>query len=132
MAGDVTRALLDTSLVIADAGDLTLGPGQTAAISVITLGELRAGVRMAADPATRAIRQTQLAEVRATFEPLAVDEAAAEQYGEVLAIARSQKRISNATDLLIIATAAATGRVLHTLDHAQAQLARAFGLAVQI
>lgn len=130
MADRLTRALLDTSVVIADADALQLAPSDTAAISVITLGELRAGVRLAADAEIRAARQARLAAIRATFEPLFVDEAVAEQYGEVLAIARSQKRMTKATDLLIIATAAATGRVLHTLDTSQAELARVVGVAV--
>jgi predicted nucleic acid-binding protein len=128
VARRVTRALLDTSVVIAAANAITLQAGQTAAISVITLGELRAGVALAADAETRAGRQARLAAIRAAFNPLLVDEAVAEQYGEVLAAARSQKRSSRATDLLIIATAAATGRVLYTLDFAQAQLARAVGI----
>lgn len=42
--------------------------------------------------------------------------------------ARSQKRIGKATDLLVIATAGATGRILHTLDNAQAQLAATVGI----
>lgn len=127
----MTRALLDTSVVIAAAGAIALEPGQTAAISVITIGELRAGVSLAGDVRTRAARQARLAAVRAAFDPLVVDEAVAEYYGEVLAIARSQKRTSKATDLLILATAAATGRVLYTLDHAQAHLARAVGVPVR-
>lgn len=128
MAGWVTRALLDTSVVIATADAITLEPGRTAAISVITIGELRAGVALAADAETRAVRQARLAAVRATFDPLVVDEAVAEQYGAILATARSERRASKATDLLIIATAAATGRVLYTLDVSQAQLARAVGI----
>ncbi len=127
----MNRALLDTSVVIANAGALTLEPGQTAAISVITIGELRAGVALASDRGTRAVRQARLAAVRAAFDPLVVDETVAEHYGEILATARRQKRASKATDLLIIATAAATGRLLHTLDNAQAQLARAVRIPVQ-
>lgn len=130
MAERLTRALLDTSVVIAGVDAVALGRGQTAAISVITLGELRAGVRLASDAETRATRQARLAAIRATFDPLPVDEVVAEQCGDVLAIARSENRTSRATDLLIIATAAATGRVLHTLDNSQAQLARHVGLAV--
>jgi predicted nucleic acid-binding protein len=126
----MTRALLDTSIVIASAASLNLTTGDTAAISVITLGELRAGVRLAADPAARGLRQARLAAIRETFEPLPVDESVAEHYGDVLATARSQKRASKATDLLIIATAAATGRTLRTLDDAQASLARLAGIAV--
>lgn len=131
MAGPLTRLLLDTSVVIAGPSVIQLQPGDTAAISVITIGELRAGVRLAADAETHAVRQARLAAVRATFEPLVVDESVAEHYGEILAAARSAKRTSKATDLLIIATAAATGRALHTLDDAQGGLARLAGVAVR-
>jgi predicted nucleic acid-binding protein len=127
----VTRALLDTSVVIAGAESVRLQPGQTAAISVITLGELRAGVQLAGDPATHAVRQARLVAVRDTFEPIPIDEWVAEHYGDILAAARSEKRTSKATDLLIIATAATTGRILHTLDEAQAGLARLVGVLVQ-
>jgi hypothetical protein len=48
----------------------------------------------------------------------------------VLATARSQKRPTKATGLIIIATAAATGRTLRTLDDAQASLARLVGVPV--
>jgi toxin FitB len=131
MAGSISRTLLDTSILIADADAVTLRPGQTAAISVISLGELRAGVALAADPETRALRQARLAAIRATFRAVPVDEAVAEAYGDVLATARSQQRMSKATDLLIIATAGASGRMLHTRDRAQAQLAGAIGIPVR-
>jgi predicted nucleic acid-binding protein len=117
-------ALLDTSVVIAtdERGDLDLP--DTAAISVITLGELRAGVLRAADDRVRAARARRLAAVRAAFAALPVDEDVAERYGETLAAARDLGRSAKATDLLIIATAAAGGRTLYTLDAAQAGLAR--------
>jgi predicted nucleic acid-binding protein len=51
-------------------------------------------------------------------------------YGELLAIARSQRRTSKATDLLIIATAAASARTLFTRDAAQASLAKLAGVPV--
>jgi predicted nucleic acid-binding protein len=127
----VTRLLLDTSSVIADKNALTLGPDQTAAISVITLGELKAGVNLAADARSRALRQARLSAVRSIFDPIPVDEIVAEHYGEILARARSNNRTSKATDLLIIATAAATGRTLRTLDHAQAQLALLIGVPTE-
>jgi predicted nucleic acid-binding protein len=110
---------------------LELEPDQTAAISVITLGELRAGVALANDPQTRAARQARLAAVRSVFRPLPADETVAEAYGDVLATARSQKWTSKATDLLIIAIARSTGRILRTLDHAQAQLAEAVGVSAR-
>jgi predicted nucleic acid-binding protein len=131
MAARLTRLLLDTSVVIAGFPALRLTAHDTAAISVITLGELQAGVRLAADPDTHAVRQARLAAVRQTFEPLPVDEAVAHHYGELLATARERQRTSKATDLLIIATAAATGRALLTLDDAQAGLARLAEVSVR-
>jgi predicted nucleic acid-binding protein len=74
--------------------------GRTAAISVITLGELRAGVRLAGDPTLQAVRQARLSAIRKAFEPIMVDELVAERYGDILAAARSQGRTIKATDLL--------------------------------
>jgi predicted nucleic acid-binding protein len=125
----VSGSLLDTSVLIAfdESGALELP--ETAAISVITLGELRAGVLIARDEAIAQARRHRLAAVRAAFAPLPVDEAVAERYGEVLALARSQRRAVKATGLLIIATAGATERELYTLDRAQARLAKKAGIA---
>jgi predicted nucleic acid-binding protein len=127
----VSGALLDTSVVIAgEEAAAETDDGRTAAISVLTLGELHAGVLLARDPAVRTARQARLAAIRAAFAPLPVDEAVAERYGEVLATAREEARITKATDLLIVATAGATGRVLATRDERQARLARACGVQV--
>jgi hypothetical protein len=49
----------------------------------------------------------------------------------VLGVARPQQRAAKATNVLIIATAAASPRLLDTLDAGQAQRARAAGVAVQ-
>lgn len=121
------NALLDTSAVIA--GELVLEPEDTTAISVITFGELRAGILLATEPSTRTARQARLSAIREAYEPLPIDESVAERYGEALAHARSTRRITTATDLLIIATAASTGRSLYTLDERQARLAREIGVA---
>jgi predicted nucleic acid-binding protein len=88
-------------------------------------------VLLARDATAEAARRARLTAVQATFTPLLVDESVAERYGDVLAVARSERRTAKATDLLIIATAAAHGRTLHTLDERQASLARAAGVAVQ-
>jgi predicted nucleic acid-binding protein len=125
----VTGSLLDTSVLIPDHETGPLDLPETAAISVVTLGELRAGVLIARSETIRAERQRRLLAVRAAFAPLPVDEAVAERYGDVLAVARSQRRAAKATDLLIIATAAATARELYTRDAAQAHLADAAGVA---
>ena len=64
------------------------------------------GVLIATDDRIADARRRRLAAVRAA-SALVVDEAVAERYGDVLAVARSQRRGAKATDLLIIATAAA-------------------------
>lgn len=128
----MSGTLLDTSVVIAGFESLPIELPTTMAISVITLGELRAGVRLADDPAVRAARQTRLNAVRDAFDPIPVGEAVAERYGDILAAARSAGRSSKATDLLIMATAAATGRTLHTLDKRQAALANVAGVPLSL
>jgi toxin FitB len=125
----LSSSLLDTSFVIAAAdGDAELP--EEAAISVITLGELRAGVLRARDAAERAERLGRLGDVRSLFVALPVDEDVAEHYGRALARARDEGRGQDAADLLIVATAAANDNVLHTLDAGQAKLARRLGLVV--
>ena len=128
----MSGALLDTSVLIAGNASGALALPETAAISVITLGELRAGVRLAPDESVAEMRQRALAAVRRAFAPLPVDEHVAERYGEVLAFARSNRRTAKASDLLIIATAAATARRLYTLDPAQARLADDAGFAATL
>jgi predicted nucleic acid-binding protein len=128
----VSGALLDTSVLIAFDSNAALQLPETAAISVITLGELRAGVELARDDNARDPRSRRLEAVRTAFVPLDVDRRIADAYGEVLAAAQQKGRIVKATDLLIIATARATDRVLVTLDDRQARLARAVGQAVQV
>lgn len=128
----MSAALLDTSVVIGGVEQLQVAVPEMVAISVITLGELRAGVRLAGVPSVQAARQARFLAVREAFEPIPVDELVAEHYGEVLAAARSAGRTTKATDLLIIATAAATGRGLYTRDSRQAALAQAAGIPVEL
>jgi predicted nucleic acid-binding protein len=122
-------ALLDTSVLIVSDGDTLMLP-PTAAVSVVSIGELHAGVLRAPQDGIRAARQARLDAVRAAFLPIPVDERIAEEYGRALAHARNERQAEKATDLLIIATAAATGRELHTLDERQARLALGLGIAV--
>lgn len=128
----MTGDLLDTSILIATDPASLLGLPASAAISVVSLGELHAGVKLAEGRASETPRWARLAAVRSAFAPLPVDEAVAERYGDVLAVARSERRTAKATDLLIIATAAAHSRTLHTRDERQASLARAAGVPVHI
>jgi len=132
VARRVSGALLDTSLLIAHDEAGTLELPEAAAVSVITLGELRAGVLIARNDRLADARRRRLAAVRAAFAALLVDEAVAERYGDVLVVARSQRRAAKATDLLIIATAAATERELYTLDTAQSRLALDAGVPAKL
>jgi predicted nucleic acid-binding protein len=109
--------LLDTSVVIDwdDAAVAAALPDQ-AAICAITLAELAAGPHLASSGDERARRQVRLQQVEATFGAIAFDSAAARSYGQVVAavlgIGRSRRR--RMADLLIAATAHATGRQLYT------------------
>lgn len=76
-------ALLDTSVLIAGSDDVLRLPESTA-ISIITLGELYAGVALAGDDVTGAQPAARLVAVRRAFEPLVVDEPVAERCGHVL------------------------------------------------
>jgi predicted nucleic acid-binding protein len=128
----LSGSLLDTSVLLEQDEEGEFDLPETAAISVITLGELHAGVAIARDERVAEARRRRLAAVRAAFVPLVVDEAVAERCGDVLAVARAQNRAAKATDVLIIATAAAAGRSLYTLDKAQAGLAQAATVPVTL
>ena len=126
----MTGALVDTSVVIAAGEPASLDLPDHAAISVITLGELRAGVLRARDDASRALRVARLDLLKAAFAALPVDAHVAHHYGATLAWARSARRTVKASDLLIVATAAAANLPLVTLDRAQAGIARGVGVSV--
>lgn len=132
MARGLSGSLLDTSVLLEQDEEGEFDLPETAAISVITLGELHAGVAIARDEWVAEARRRRLAAVRAAFVPLVVDEAVAERCGDVLAVARAQNRAAKATDVLIIATAAAAGRSLYTLDKVQAGLAQAATVPVTL
>jgi toxin FitB len=132
MAAGLSGSLLDTSVLIEHDEAATLELPEAAAISVISLGELHAGVRIAKDERVAGDRRRRLTSIRAAFAPLIVDEAVAERYGDVLAVARAEGRTVKATDLLIVATAAASGRRLYTLDTAQARLAETASVPVTV
>lgn len=107
------RGLLDTSVLIAE--DVSPLPGQLA-ISAISVAELHFGVLVAASSEVRAIRLTRLSRVQRRFDPLPVDEAVADSYGQIAAHVAASGRQPRARtmDLLIAATAHVHGAVLYT------------------
>ena len=113
----IPRGIIDTSVVIdlehVSAGDL---PGELA-VSAVTLAELAAGPHATTDTAERARRQDRLQRAEATFEPLPVDANVARAYGRIYAAvagAGRKARGARSLDLLIAATALASGLPLYT------------------
>jgi predicted nucleic acid-binding protein len=109
-------SLIDTSVLAGARGieELT----ESWAVSVVTVGELEAGILIAEDETTRARRVALLAAVLAEAPALPVDRHVAARYGELRASAG--RRPSN--DLWIAATALAHDFMLITADERQAAL----------
>ncbi len=97
------RALLDTSVLIADDGP----DGLETAISAASLAELHFGVLVARDDDERARRAQRLGIVEATFHPLPFDAAVAREWGRLAAavVSRGGQPRRRAVDLVIAATA---------------------------
>lgn len=113
---ELSRGLLDTSVVIDhDALDPALLPDESA-ISAVTLAELAAGPHATRDGQERARRQDRLQWAAATWDALPFDAEAARLYGRLFAASKAAGQSSRArlADLLIAATAAANGLPLYT------------------
>ncbi len=107
--------LLDTSILAASRWPDTDVP---AAVSVVSIGELQAGVLMANTELERARRVQRLTLVLSSYATLPIDEAVAGSYGELRAA--SGRQPSN--DLWIAATALAHRYTLLTADQRLAAL----------
>lgn len=113
---ELTRGLLDTSVVIDhDVVDPKLLPDESA-ISAITLAELAAGPHATDDSDERARRQDRLQWATATWDPLPFDDEGARAYGRIYAATRAAKQSSRSrlADLLIASIASANGLPLYT------------------
>jgi predicted nucleic acid-binding protein len=107
------RALLDTSVVIAQG----VGPlAGELAVSAITVAELHFGVLVTSDPRIRAERLRRLAILQQRFDALPVDDSVAASYGRLAAavVAAGRRPRARSMDLLIAATAHAHGARLYT------------------
>ena len=116
MTEELTKGLLDTSVVIDhDLIDAALLPAESA-ISAVTLAELAAGPHATQDTDERARRQDRLQWASSTWDPLPFDAEAARAYGRVFAAARAAGQTSGArlADLLIASIAAANSLPLYT------------------
>ncbi|WP_375499250.1 type II toxin-antitoxin system VapC family toxin [uncultured Jatrophihabitans sp.] len=110
--------LLDTSVLIAHESGRRLNgdalPEQTA-ISVVTIGELHAGVLAASDTPTRARRLSTL-ESASAVEPLPITAEAARRWAEMRVRLAEQGRRAKVNDLWIAAVATANGMDIITQD----------------
>ena len=111
----MSRGILDTSVLVAD--DVEPIEGELA-ISVASLCELHYGVLVARDDTARAARLRRLSALQRRFDPLPVDEAVADSYGQLAAhVARAGRQPrARVMDLLVAATAHAHGARLYTRD----------------
>lgn len=113
---EISRGLLDTSVVIdhdlIDAGRLP----DDSAIAAITLAELAAGPHATEDEGERARRQDRLQWAAATWNPLPFDADATRAYGRVFAAVKAAGRTSRSrlSDLLIASTAVANKLAIYT------------------
>ena len=112
-AAPAERAILDTSVVIAD--QVAPIPGFLA-ISAITLAELNFGVLVAKTTEVRAERLRRLSLLQQRFDALPVDEAVSVSYGRLAAavVDAGRQPRQRVMGLLIAATAHAHGARLYT------------------
>ncbi len=114
----MSRAVADTSVFIArESGrplDLDAVPDELA-ISVVTVGELRAGVLAAEDSSTR-VRRLDTYRRALSFDPVPVDESIAESWAYLRVLLREAGLRMAVNDSWIAATALALDVPLVTQD----------------
>lgn len=114
----MSRGLADTTVFVASESDRPLEavslPDEIG-VSVITIGELRAGVLAAADVETRDRRLATLTQALA-LEPIPVDGAVAESWARLRLLLRDSQQRMPVNDSWIAATALALGVPVVTQD----------------
>jgi predicted nucleic acid-binding protein len=121
----VSRGIADTSVFIARESGRPLaeaGLPDELAISVITVGELRAGVLAAVDVETRDRRLATLSEALA-LDPLPVDQPVAEAWARLRVLLRDMQRRMPVNDSWIAATAMSLGVPVVTQDEDYVEVA---------
>jgi predicted nucleic acid-binding protein len=99
------------------AGDIIAGQAGTDGDTVVLLASpCSAGVHMAASEAVRGRRLRTLQATQSTYVALAVDEAVASAFAELVATARRAGLRPKVQDAWIAATARAAGVAVHTQD----------------
>jgi predicted nucleic acid-binding protein len=114
----VTRGLADTTIFIARESGRTLDESalpDEVAVSIITIGELRAGLLSADDVRVRDRRLATLTTAMG-LDPVPVDDAVAEQWGRLRVLLRDSMQRMRVNDSWIAATAMALGLPVVTQD----------------
>lgn len=114
----MSDGLADTSLFIAVEGGRPIRTDllpDRLAVSVVTIGELRAGVLAAADLETRDLRLGTLMDAMA-LEPVPIDDGVAAAWARLRATLRDQGRTMRCNDAWIAATALHLGVPVVTQD----------------
>lgn len=114
----MSRGLADTTVFVARESGRELQTGSfpdEIAVSVITIGELRAGVLAAADVETRDRRLATLTQAL-VLEPIPIDSGVAESWARLRLLLRDSHQRMPVNDLWIAATALATGVPVITQD----------------
>jgi predicted nucleic acid-binding protein len=121
----VTRGLVDTSVFIARESDRALHTSllpDELAVSIITIGELRAGVLAANDVTTRDQRLATLTAAM-TLDPIAIDDDVAAQWARLRVLLRDSGQRMPVNDSWIAATAMALHVPIVTQDDDYIKLA---------
>ena len=114
----MSRGLADTTVFMARESGRPLDTDRLPdeiGVSIITIGELRAGVLAAEDVETRDRRLATLTQAL-TLEPLPVDEAVAESWARLRLLLRDHDLVMGVNDSWIAATAMAVGVPIVTQD----------------
>jgi len=114
-----TRGLADTSIFIADETGRPLNTSafpDELAVSVITIGELRAGVLAATDVTTRNRRLNTTLTAALTLDPIPVDQAVADSWAQLRVQLRDQGLRMSVNDSWIAATAMVLNIPVFTQD----------------
>ncbi|MEV4153383.1 PIN domain-containing protein [Nocardia salmonicida] len=117
----MAKLILDTGVLIAsDRGtvDLTdiIADSDNVAVASVVIAEYLTGLAGQTNPAKQASARAFLAEFRAIVPSIPYDDAIAEHHAELLSYVRAEGTPRGAHDLIIAATARATGRTVITTD----------------
>jgi tRNA(fMet)-specific endonuclease VapC len=113
----VDRLILDTGVLVAAVrGRATVPDDADVAIPAILIAEYLAGVHLDRDAGRQAAQQAFLAEILTVIPVCAYDRSVAEHHAALLAYTAREGQRRGPHDLIVAATARATGRTILTTD----------------